>query len=64
MPSGTRGYADLRRHAVSVALGGIDVPVASLLDVIRSKEAAGRSKDPAQLPVLRKLLARRDDPPA
>ncbi len=32
------------------------VPVASLEDVIRSKEAAGRAKDLQQLPTLRVLL--------
>jgi hypothetical protein len=35
---------------------GISVPVASLRDVIRSKEAAGRDKDLAQLPLLRRTL--------
>jgi hypothetical protein len=37
-------------------LRGIDVPVASLADVIRSKEAAGRDRDRAILPTLRHLL--------
>jgi hypothetical protein len=59
-PSGTRGYPDLVRGAVTFRLGDIDVPVASLLDVIRSKEAAGRDKDRFQLPTLRKLLGRLD----
>ena len=31
-------------------------PVASLLDVIRSKETANRDKDRAQLPALRQTL--------
>jgi hypothetical protein len=56
-PSGTRGYRDLRREASRIRLGpGISVPVASLRDVIRSKEAAGRDKDLAQLPLLRRTL--------
>jgi len=58
-PSGTRGYEDLRRDMVSVRVRGIDVPVASLADVIRSKEAAGRERDRAVLPGLRELLGRR-----
>ena len=33
----------------------IDVDVASLADVIRSKEAAGREKDRLVLPVLRRI---------
>jgi hypothetical protein len=34
------------------------VSVAALADVIRSKEAAGREKDRAILPVLRQVLER------
>ena len=56
-PSGTRGYRDLRREASRIRVGpGITVSVASLRDVIRSKEAAGRDKDLAQLPLLRRAL--------
>jgi hypothetical protein len=57
-PSGTRGYEDLRRGAVSMRVRGLDVSVASLADVIRSKEAAGRERDRAILPALRELLTR------
>jgi len=57
-PSGTRGYDDLRRDMVTMQVRGVDVPVASLADVIRSKEAAGRERDRAVLPGLRELLAR------
>lgn len=61
-PSGTRGYEDLRRGAAEYDLGdGLIVPVASLLDIIRSKEAAGREKDRRALPTLRRLLERRDE---
>jgi hypothetical protein len=56
VPSGTRGYDDLVREARAIALHRIQVPVASLADVIRSKEAAGRAKDRLVLPVLRRLL--------
>lgn len=59
VPAGTRGYDDLRREASRERLGsGLSVPVASLRDVIRSKEAAGRDKDLAQLPLLRRTLER------
>jgi hypothetical protein len=54
-PAGTRGYDDLKRDAVEVRLG-VPVLVASLPDVIRMKEAAGREKDRAQLPALRRTL--------
>ena len=56
-PPATRGYDDLRRGAVEVDLGsGEPVAVASLADVIRSKEASGREKDRMQLPALRRTL--------
>jgi hypothetical protein len=56
VPSGTQGYDDLARDALHLTILGVDVDVASLADVIRSKEAAGRDKDRLVLPVLRRLL--------
>jgi hypothetical protein len=56
-PSGTAGYDDLARDAVHLVILGTEVDVASLADVIRSKEAAGRDKDRLVLPVLRRILA-------
>jgi hypothetical protein len=56
LPSGTRGYDDLVREVNRVRLGDTDAPVASLADVIRSKEAADRPKDRVILPALRRLL--------
>lgn len=55
-PDGTRGYGDLRRDAVDVDVDGVTFKVASLADVIRSKEAAGRDRDRAVLPDLRRTL--------
>jgi hypothetical protein len=55
VPAGTRGYPDLIGDAAEVDLGA-PVLVASLRDVIRSKEAANRPKDQAQLPALRQTL--------
>ncbi len=54
-PSGTAGYADLARDATHLTILGAEVDVASLADVIRSKEAAGREKDRLVLPVLRRI---------
>jgi hypothetical protein len=54
-PSGTRGYADVARDAIHLTVLGIELDVASLADVIRSKEAAGRDKDRLVLPVLRRI---------
>lgn len=56
VPSGTRGYDDLVRDVRHMTIRGMEVPVASLADVIRSKEAAGRERDRLVLPVLRRLL--------
>ena len=61
LPAGTTGYDDLLRDADTMELGSVRVRVASLADVIRSKEAAGRKKDRQVLPTLRKLLARQDE---
>jgi hypothetical protein len=55
-PSGTRGYEDLERDAMRLTILGVPTDVASLADVVRSKEAAGRLKDRLVLPVLRRLL--------
>jgi hypothetical protein len=55
-PVGTSGYEDLARDARPFELGGVRVMVASLADVVRSKEAAGREKDRIALPTLRRLL--------
>jgi hypothetical protein len=57
-PSGTQGYDDLRRDASEVDIGGVRILLASLADIVRSKEAAGRDKDRRALPVLRELVAR------
>ena len=46
------------QQAVTISLAGHPVAVASLEDVIRSKEAANRPKDLAALPTLRLLLQR------
>jgi hypothetical protein len=55
-PAGTSGYPDLARDAVHLKILGAEVDVASLADVIRSKEVSNREKDRLVLPVLRRLL--------
>lgn len=52
-PSGfAGGYSELAARAHRVLVEGIEVSVADLEDVIRSKEAAGRPKDLRTLPSL------------
>lgn len=59
LPDGTRGYDDLKRGATKERITDtLVISVASLADVIRSKEAAGREKDRAVLPILRQVLER------
>jgi hypothetical protein len=58
-PAGTGGFQDLSRDADELLVAEspqLIVKVASLADVIRSKEAAGREKDRAALPLLRRTL--------
>ena len=60
-PSGTQGYPDLRRDAIIAEIYDVTVQIASLADVIRSKQAANRPKDQRALPTLRAILANRYD---
>jgi hypothetical protein len=55
-PDGTRGYKDLMRGALAADIHGVRVLVASLEDIIRSKEAAARPRDREALPELRRTL--------
>ena len=52
-PSGfAGGYAELAVNALRLRVGEVEVVVADLADVIRSKESAGRPKDLRVLPLL------------
>lgn len=51
-PTGLDDYERLADGAVAFDLDGVVVLVASLADVIRSKEAANRPRDRAALPIL------------
>jgi hypothetical protein len=52
IPAGTDGYADLARTATLADLGGMQVLVAGVDDLIRMKRAAGRPKDLIEVEVL------------
>lgn len=51
-PAGTNGYVDLKKRHVNINYAGVSVPTASLADIARSKEAAGRPKDLRTLPAI------------
>jgi hypothetical protein len=57
------GYEDLSPRSVLITVGGQTVWAASLRDVVRSKEEAGRDKDIRVLPVLRRFLRDHPDRP-
>ncbi len=54
-PAGTTGYADLAKGAEKFEAYGVEFLVASLSDIIRSKEAAGRPKDREDVAILRAM---------
>lgn len=51
-PAGTAGYQDLLASVVTFDVDGLEIRVAALADIIRSKRAADRPKDRATLPIL------------
>lgn len=57
-------YRQLNENAVILDVGDQQVLIASLEDIIRSKEIADRPADHAALPELRELLARQHTSPA
>jgi hypothetical protein len=62
VPSGIAGgYEELARKAHRMRVDAVDVLIADLFDVIRSKEAAGRPKDLQVLPNLYRFDRQRRD---
>lgn len=57
-PAGTRGYRDLARAAEAMDLGDMNVHVASLADLIRSKDAIARADERGALTAMRQLALR------
>jgi hypothetical protein len=63
-PAGFAGYEDLISDARQFSIDKITITVASLADVIYSKETANREKDRTHLPILYALqdeIAKRED---
>ena len=61
-PSGTAGYDDLIRSAVSFDVFGVRLDAASLEDIMRSKEAADRPQDRQDVQIIREMLRQRRGP--
>ncbi|MFT4229082.1 MAG: hypothetical protein QM602_02205 [Microbacterium sp.] len=61
VPNGTAGFPDLDATALDMNIEGVSIRVASLADIIRSKQAANRPKDQRVLPTLREILAHRHE---
>lgn len=57
-PSGTTGFDDLVRGVVRFEVYGVELLVAGLPDIIRSKEAADRPQDRQDVVVMREMLKR------
>lgn len=58
-PSGTAGFDDLRAGALEFEVFGVRLAVASLADLIRTKEAAARPQDRQDVLILREMLRTR-----
>lgn len=58
-PSGTQGYHDLAKSAVTYKAFGIKLRAASLKDILRSKLAANRPQDQQDVIILTEMLKRR-----
>jgi len=54
-PAGTAGYDELERLAEKMSIEGMDIPVASLEDLITMKRAVGRPKDRVEVEILTAL---------
>jgi hypothetical protein len=53
---GVRSFEGLRERSMAVEFGDHELKIASLVDIIKSKRAAGRARDLAVLEVLEKTL--------
>lgn len=58
-PSGTQGFDDLARSAVTYDVFGVEVRAASLKDILRSKLTSDRPQDQQDVIVLKEMLKRR-----
>jgi len=60
-PAGIASYTQLAEASLVIQVHGVEVRLASLDDIIASKQAADRPKDRVALPILRRLRERQND---
>jgi hypothetical protein len=58
-PSGTDGYDDLLRSAITYQVFGVEVRAAGLEDILRPKSASNRPQDQQDVIILREMLKHR-----
>jgi len=58
-PSGTEGYEDLLKSAVTFEVFGAEIRAASLEDILRSKRASKRPQDQQDVMILKEILKQR-----
>ncbi len=58
-PAGTEGFDELAASAIHFDVFGVRIVVASLEDIIRSKEASDRPQDRQDVAVLREIMQRK-----
>lgn len=58
-PSGTQGYDDLARCALTYEVFGVQVQAASLQDILRAKRASNRPQDQQEVILIKEMLKRR-----
>ena len=59
-PSGTEGFEDLVKTAIGFSVFGFEIRVASLQDILRSKQASNRPQDQQDVVVLEQMLRSMD----
>lgn len=57
-PAGTMGYKDLEENAIHFQVYGIDLWVADLKDIVRSKKASDRPQDRQDIIILNEIIKR------
>ncbi|NBC65882.1 MAG: hypothetical protein GVY07_09550 [Bacteroidetes bacterium] len=57
-PAGTTGYEDLKQSAIQFQVYGIELWVADLKDIVRSKKASDRPQDRQDIIILNEIIKR------